>query len=115
GLAVLVAGALLLPGLPALVATQDLISTLWYAPIRSNGLQFEPAEWSPVWDQLNREVRERGSYQVAAPEEYGASLWAYSGAQVVSLWLPGPYKLGYDPKPLTSYGDEQRLPRTCAA
>lgn len=114
-LAALVAGALVLPGLPALVATQDLISTLWYAPVRSNGLQFELAEWRPVWDRLNGEVRAHGSYRIAAPEEYGASLWAYSGAQVVSLWLPGPYKLGYDPKPLTGFGYEERLHRQARA
>jgi hypothetical protein len=114
-LAAVVAGALVLPGVPALIATQDLISTLWYAPVRSNGLQFNEAEWSPVWDQLNHQVREHGSYQIAAPEEYGASLWAYSGAQVVSLWLPGPYKLGYDPKPLTGFGYEERVHRQAEA
>jgi len=102
---------LVVPGVPALGATQNEISALWYEPIKDNGLRFPSGEWRPVWDQLNHEVRDHGSYHVAAPEEYGSTLWAFSGAQVVSLWLPGPYKLGYEPKPLTGFGYEERVRR----
>jgi hypothetical protein len=108
-LAVGVAAALVIPGVPALLATQDHISILWYGPVRENGLRFEPAEWQPVWDQLNHEVRVHGTYRVSAPEEYGSSLWGFSGAQVISLWLPGPYKLGYEPEAVTGFGYEERV------
>src|SRR5262249_214607 len=110
-LGMLAIATLVLPGVPALGATQNEISALWYEPIKDNGLQFPSGEWRPVWDQLNHEVRDHGSYQVAAPEEYGSTLWAFSGAQVVSLWLPGPYKLGYEPKPLTGFGYQERVRR----
>jgi hypothetical protein len=110
-LAVVVVGALMLPSLPALRATQDRISVLWAGEVRHNGLQFEGRAWRPVWEELNHRVREQGSYRVAVPEEYGAALWSFSGAQVVSLWLPGAMKLGYDPKPLTGSGYEERVRR----
>ncbi len=34
-------------------------------------------------------------------DSYGAWAWSFSGAQVISLWTPGPFKLGFDPKALT--------------
>src|SRR6185503_19547395 len=34
---------------------------------------------------------------------------SFSGAQVPSLWLPGPFKLGFDPARLTGLGQLERL------
>jgi hypothetical protein len=40
---------------------------------------------------------------------YEACVWSFSGAQVPSLWLPGPFKLGFDPEKLTGMSYLDRL------
>jgi hypothetical protein len=43
-------------------------------------------------------------------DSFAAWAWSFSGAQVESLWLPGPFKLGFDPAKLTgrSYLDRNK-------
>jgi hypothetical protein len=61
--------------------------------------------------QLNGLVRTQGRATVVTYDSYGAWAWSFSGAQVINLWTPGPFKLGFDPKALTgkSYLERDRL------
>jgi hypothetical protein len=94
--------------LPATVATLNRMQTIWQ-PGFTGPKSYDLSKWRPVWAALNREVRERGQALVVTYDVDAAWTWSNSGAQVVSLWLPGYFKLGFEPKDLTGYGYLERV------
>ena len=60
-------------------------------------------------------MRKRGNVVVIAPDEDADFVWTGSGAQPLSLWLPGSIKLGFDPKAETGMGYLTRLHTSEAA
>ena len=122
-LAVLVV-VVILPSLPGTVATFRLVHDAW-APGRAGGRVFDAKAWDPIFSDLTRRVRAEGHHVAITYDASEAWVWSFSGAQVPSLWLPGPFKLGFDPARLTgvSYLDRLRaqeaaftggLPAICA-
>jgi hypothetical protein len=96
------------PALPATAATARLVDGAWQ-PGRAGGRTFDAATWDPLFAELNRRVRQEGHYVVASYDAYETWIWSFSGAQVPSLWLPGPFKLGFDPAALTGTGHTARV------
>jgi hypothetical protein len=105
---------IVVPSLPATVATYRLVDNAWQ-PGRAGGRDFDAAAWDPLFAELNRRVREEGGYVVASYDAYETWIWSFSGAQVPSLWLPGPIKLGFDPAVLTGTGQAERVRAQTAA
>lgn len=99
---------LIVPSLPALKETRAAYERPTSGTVEVNGLSFPADIWSEVWSQINHLVRENGGITVLAPDEYGAAVFAMSGAHVVSLWLPGTFKVGYDPAASTGIGHRER-------
>jgi hypothetical protein len=101
--------AVVAPSVPGTIATMRLVSTGW-EPGRAGGRVFDAAAWDPIFSDLTRRVRAGGHHVAITYDAYEAWVWSFSGAQVPSLWLPGPFKLGFDPQRLTgtSYLDRLR-------
>ncbi|MGZ6980149.1 MAG: hypothetical protein ACXVJW_18710 [Acidimicrobiia bacterium] len=93
--------------------TRDTVILRW-SPAATPDL-FADATWDPVLSHLSAEVRKRGNVVVIAPDEDADFVWAGSGAQPLSLWLPGSIKLGFDPKAETGMGYLTRLHTSEAA
>ncbi|MBA3780021.1 MAG: hypothetical protein H0X16_12130 [Chloroflexi bacterium] len=104
------AAVILLTALPATGATQAVVRAQWPSG-EAAGQVLPPSLWGPVWRELNRRVRRQGSYTVLTYDSNAAWTWSFSGAQIVSGWLPGYLKLGFDPEPLTGYSHRERLER----
>lgn len=98
----------LLPSAPATLATAEWARTAW-EPGVIPGRPFEVSSLMPLWRSLNRQVQQEGNFTVITYDAYAAWTWSFSGAQVVSLWLPGYFKLGFEPKDLTGLGYLQRV------
>jgi hypothetical protein len=98
---------LLVPSVPGTYATLRLVADAW-EPGRAGGRVFDAARWDPLVAELNRRVRDEHGYVVASYDAYEAWIWSFSGAQVPSLWLPGPFKLGFEPAILTGTGQVVR-------
>jgi hypothetical protein len=105
---------IVVPALPATVATYRLVDNAWQ-PGRAGGRDFDAAVWDPLFAELNRRVRNEGGYVVASYDAYETWIWSFSGAQVPSLWLPGPIKLGFNPAVLTGTGHDERVRAQTAA
>jgi hypothetical protein len=96
----LVAVMVVLPSLPGTVASVALVRDAWQ-PGRAGGRVFDAAAWDPIFADLTQRVRTDGHHVAITYDAYEAWVWSFSGAQVPSLWLPGPFKLGFDPERLT--------------
>lgn len=105
---------LILTSVPGTIATVRLVDSAWQ-PGRAGGRDFDAAVWDPLFAELNRHVRDEGGYVVASYDAYETWIWSFSGAQVPSLWLPGPVKLGFDPAVLTGTGQVERVQAQTAA
>ena len=103
-LAILVVG----PSIPGTVATARLVRDAW-EPGRAGGRVFDAVTWDPILADLNRRVQAEGHHEAITYDGYAAWVWSLSGAQVPSLWLPGPFKLGFDPGALTGVSYLDRL------
>ncbi len=104
----LVAVVVVLPSLPGTVASVRLVREAW-EPGHAGGRVFDAAAWDPIFSDLTRRVRSDGHHVAITYDAYEAWVWSFSGAQVPSLWLPGPFKLGFDPEALTGTGYLDRL------
>jgi hypothetical protein len=98
----------ILPSVPGTVATARLVRDAWQ-PGRAGGRVFPAAQWDPIFADLNRRVQAEGRHVALSYDAYETWIWSFSGAQVPSLWLPGPFKLGFDPGRLTGEGQLERL------
>ena len=105
---------LLIPSAPGTIATTREIATAWTAG-RAGGRLFDTTKWDPLFADLNQRVRDRGRYVVVTYDSYETWVWSFSGAQVPSLWLPGPFKLGFDPGRLTGKDQVTRVREQTAA
>jgi hypothetical protein len=105
---------LLAPSVPGTIATVRLVRSAW-EPGHAGGRVFDPTAWDPIFADLVRRVRDGGRHVVVTYDAYETWVWSFSGAQVPSLWLPGPFKLGFDPARLTGLGQLQRWARQEAA
>ena len=76
-----------------------------------------PRRGTRSWPTSRDRVRADGHHVAVTYDAYEAWVWSLSGAQVPSLWLPGPFKLGFDPERLTgvSYLDRLRAQETAFA
>jgi hypothetical protein len=91
-----------IPGTRATLArVQSAVENAWSPGHVGMNTAIEPGLWRGVVAELNEMVRRDGGTTVITYDSYAAWAWSFSGAQVVSLWLPGPFKLGFDPGPLT--------------
>jgi hypothetical protein len=102
-----------LASVPGTVASVRLVRDAW-EPGRAGGRVFDATAWDPIFSDLTRRVRADGHHVAISYDAYEAWIWSFSGAQVPSLWLPGPFKLGFDPERLTgvSYLDRLRAQET---
>ena len=107
-IAAFVAVFVILPSVPGTVATARLVRDAWQ-PGRAGGRIFPAAQWDPIFADLNRRVQSEGRHVALSYDAYETWIWSFSGAQVPSLWLPGPFKLGFDPGRLTGTGQLERL------
>ena len=99
------------PNLASVRRVKNAISNAWRPGSAGMARGLDVLKWQSAMDQLNGMVRQQGRALVVTYDAYGAWAWSFSGAQVVSLWAPGPFKLGFDPKALTglSYLERVRL------
>jgi hypothetical protein len=110
------AAVVILPSVPGTVATVKLVQDAW-DPGRAGERVFDAKAWDPIFADLTRRVRAAGHHVAITYDAYEPWVWSFSGAQVPSLWLPGPFKLGFDPVRLTgtSYLDRLRAQETAFA
>jgi hypothetical protein len=108
------AGVLVLPAVPATVAVGLSVREAW-EPGRAGGRSWDIGAWEAIRSALTARVRARGGETVATYDAYGTWVWSFSGAQVVAAWLPGPFKLGFDPAVLTGHGQTERWPDVATA
>lgn len=106
--AAFVALVVIAPSIPGTVATVRAVREAW-EPGRAGGRVFDTAAWDPLFADLTARVRAEGRHVAVTYDAYAAWVWSFSGAQVPSLWLPGPFKLGFDPERLTGIGYLDRL------
>jgi hypothetical protein len=112
-LAIVVAATVVLPAIPANQASvrrvRNAVTVGWRPGNAGMARQLELAKWRMAMRQLNGMVRQQGRTTVLTYDSYGAWAYSFSGAQVISLWTPGPFKLGFDPKALTGQGYLERV------
>jgi hypothetical protein len=106
--ALLVAAAVSL--LPGSLATFQQVRTAWIEG-QAGQVTFETATWRPLWQSLNQRVRSQHGLVLGTYDTYAVWTWSFSGAQPVSVWLPGYVKLGFDPAAVTglSYLDREQI------
>jgi hypothetical protein len=104
----------LAPSMPGTIATVRLVRNAW-EPGRAGGRVLNAAAWDGIFAVLNARVRADGRHVALTYDAYETWVWSFSGAQVPSLWLPGPIKLGFDPAKLTGIGQLERWARQAAA
>ena len=93
--------------------TRETVSLRWGVTPRPE--LFADADWEPVLAALRDGIVDRGHVTVVAPDGDADYIWTESGAQPVSLWLPGSIKLGFDPKAETGLSYLERVRRSEAA
>lgn len=108
GVVALVVVGIILPSVPGTLFAVRLVRDAW-EPGRAGGRVFDAATWDPLFSDLTRRVRSDGHHVAITYDAYEAWVWSFSGAQVPSLWLPGPFKLGFDPTALTGISFLDRL------
>jgi len=99
---------LIAPSIPGTIATASLVRDTW-EPGRAGGRQFDAAAWDPLFADLLDRVERDGRHVTLTYDAYATWVWSFSGSQVPSLWLPGPFKLGFDPAVLTGTGYLERV------
>jgi hypothetical protein len=101
------AGAFLLAAvlslLPGSLATFQQVRTAWTEG-QAGQVGFDPVTWRPLWQSLNQRVRSQHGMVLGTYDTYALWTWSFSGAQPVSVWLPGYVKLGFDPAAVTGLG-----------
>jgi hypothetical protein len=100
--------AAVLSMVPGTKATLESVNASWRAEGFAGRMAYEPQVWGPLWDQLHDEVVAERGLLVATYDTYAVWTWSFTGAQQVSVWLPGPVKLGFDPEVLTGLGYLER-------
>src|SRR4029453_1065847 len=108
GVVALVVLGIILPSVPGTFAAVRLVRDAW-EPGRAGGRFFDAAGWDPLFSDLTRRARTDGHHVAITYDAYEPWVWSFSGAQVPSLWLPGPFKLGFDPQRLTGISFLDRL------
>jgi hypothetical protein len=112
-LAVIVIATVVLPSIPANQASvrrvRNAVSVAWRPGNAGMARELNVEKWDLAMRQLNGLVRQQGRATVVTYDSFGAWAWSFSGAQVISLWTPGPFKLGFDPKALTGLGYLERV------
>ena len=99
---------LVVPSIPGTFATAALVRDAW-EPGRAGGRLFDAAAWDPMFADLLDRVERDGRHVTLTYDAYATWVWSFSGSQVPSLWLPGPFKLGFDPAVLTGTGYLERV------
>ena len=101
-LAALVIVTVALPSIPGNQASvrrvRNAVNVAWRPGNAGMARQLEVEKWRLAMRQLNGLVRQQGRATVVTYDAYGAWAWSFSGAQVISLWTPGPFKLGFRPE-----------------
>jgi hypothetical protein len=105
---------LVAPSIPGTIATVRTVRTAWVSG-HAGGRIFDARAWDPIFADLSSRVRAEGRHIVVTYDAYETWVWSFSGAQVPSLWLPGPFKLGFDPARLTGISQQDRLTQQEAA
>ena len=104
---------IVLPSVPGNLASvrrvRNAVEVAWRPGNAGMARQLDVAKWRAAMNQLNQMVRRDGRATVLTYDAFGAWAWSFSGAQVISLWTPGPFKLGFDPKALTGKGYLERV------
>ena len=125
GAAAIVRKAPLVPSLLVIVAlvavpsfreaqrTLDTVDLRWGVLERPD--LYADADWNPVFDELRGQVIDHGGRELVAPDGDADFVWTETGAQPVSLWLPGSIKLGFDPKAETGLSYLERVRMSEAA
>ncbi len=112
-LAAIVVFTVVLPSVPGNFATErrvkNAVSVAWRPGSAGMARQLDVVKWRAAMRDLNTMVRTKGRALVVTYDAFGAWAWSFSGAQVISLWAPGPFKLGFDPKALTGLGYLERV------
>ncbi len=112
-LAAIVIITVALPSAPGNLATErrvkNAVTSAWRPGNAGMARGLDVVKWRLAMDDLNGMVRKQGRAIVITYDAFGAWAWSFSGAQVISLWTPGPYKLGFDPKALTGEGYLERV------
>ena len=99
----------IVPSLPALGETQAWVDDRWVGPVAVNDVVFDGPTWAPIWEDLSGRLRDDRGFSVLTYEPYGSTVWSFTGVPVVSMWLPGTYKLGYDIEETTGFTLEERV------
>lgn len=108
-LAVVVVGIAMIASLiPGTRATLAIIGTAWTQG-EAGGTTWRPSVWVPLWNEVAERTRERRGLLLGTYDTYATWTWSFTGASVVSAWLPGPFKLGFDPARVTGLGYLERL------
>jgi hypothetical protein len=105
-------GAILATGLialsvPGMGATLGGLEKVW-EDRRIAGRPWPAAEWDGTLAAL-REMSRDGPDEILTYDTEAPWVWSLTGARVFSLWLPGPIKLGFDPKIYTGLGYLDRV------
>jgi 6-pyruvoyl-tetrahydropterin synthase-like protein len=112
-LAAIVLLTVALPSAPSNLASvrrvKNAVTVAWRPGSAGMARQLDVPKWRSAMEELNGLVREQGRAIVVTYDAFGAWAWSFSGAQVISLWTPGPFKLGFDPKALTGQGYLERV------
>lgn len=100
--------------LPGTKATLESVNASWRAEGFAGRMAYDPQVWVPLWDGLHDEVVAEHGMVMATYDMYSVWTWSFTGAQQVSVWIPGPVKLGFDPEVLTGLGylERNELTRT---
>jgi hypothetical protein len=106
--AVAVVLAAIISSLPGIQATLQTLHGV-YVPGRAGQVSYDEALWQPVWADLNNLNREQHGIVVGTYDTNAIWSWSFSGAQVVSAFMPGYVKVGFDLDLLTGLGYEGRL------
>jgi hypothetical protein len=93
---------------PGMKATLDYVNAFWRIEGYAGHMAYDPSVWWPLWDRLHEENVNRRGIVMATYDTYAVWTWSFTGAQQVSTWLPGAFKLGFDPEALTGMGYLER-------
>lgn len=105
-----VAAVIVTMSVPGTIATARVMRGSW-VPGNLGSATVDAPRWLGVTAELHRTVQAHGPTILGTYDAYEVWAWSFTGAQVPSAWLPGPIKLGFDPKDLTGSGYLDRVRR----
>lgn len=105
-----VATVIVIMSVPGTIATARVMRGSW-VPGNLGSATVDAPRWLGVTAELHRTVQAHGPTILGTYDAYEVWAWSFTGAQVPSAWLPGPIKLGFDPKDLTGSGYLDRVRR----